>query len=540
MKPLKLIGILVSCVALFSCGSSESQIDTTEAVALIEAHELGGNFRACLNELRSRQLRCVNMALETRGSDAVTRKNECDRVSSYLESQNERILRIVGSLMAAPAGLMEQKQLDALGDLIPSAYASRFIAALSCSSPLERDEMVASVMKDWAAAQKNSIAALQKRLVPEHPFGLCGGSQRSEKVDAWMQLSRDERKGRVAAAKMYEDLLEYKEYLRDCVHNLWRIAPYGEDDVFDLGDQRRYLALIQINCLLDDFINLLHREYAPDSSCCFAVYKSKMLPQRKAIQSSDTEEDAFVDNIHRSLLEQFSFDAEENDISAEEAAEVRQKIEKSLEKTMQCMKIAYKAQLNLVRECLSVKGVYEDEEMLLEYYHEKVRAIQSLFLDEVRFIRHFSYWTGQDSAVVNERPEFEWETLSPTYMVPHFLIDSTSAEGLSIVMYRRAGDALRAHVRESFRMMCDEGYSLVIGTAVPDCFADREIQLSYMKACLDDAEYAWEQYAASVGDLIEPPLYRDWGSGTSNMISGYLSILYEHHYLFYSNVINIR
>lgn len=448
-----------------------------------------------------------------------------------IQSQQKKISLVAGRLLCSPPSLLQSADLPAG---LPRAYRDQILGAERVENPQERFDYLQRVLMAWSDSQKKSIENLCAQLVPEHPYGLIGGATSSPQVDAWMQLNRSQRKARLYVVQTFKKLLEEIEGYKRSYEEPFAKAPWGEPGRWDANDHRYLNLLVHMNLAVEEMLGWIHTEFRPDAGDDYLIAEELMVEQLDFL--ADDKVDAFVDNIHRSLLDRYSFNESDQHTTAEE---VRKNVEANLARSMKLMKVAYRAQLDLIREMMPLRkeyGSFTDSE-IASSFDEQTRIIESIFLDDVRFVCHYCDWMPTTESEDNGKLSIP--SPAPELIMPSFMLTGTHSESLFRYLYRKAADTQRAYVRKAFHTMCDEGYDMLTGTPFSIEAAETALQMSYIKICMDDAEYAWEQYAASLSALIEPSLSSYWGSGTGNFISSYMCILFENHYNFYNSLLNI-
>ena len=504
------------------------------ALQTFEKHNEDKYLEKCESDICDSYLAIVNVVLQANkmSPESIELKNQKfkERISAMF--RQNRIA--AGRELNVSPGLIQSEDLP---DEMPRVYKIQLLSSEHVGDTQARYEALLRTMESWHDAQKEIIDDLCRQLVPEYEFGLLNNDHSSPQAEAWMKLPRTQRKARLHVVELMKELLQEIHYYREEFQKIFLIAPSYEENPWDYQDHRRFLLLIQLNLSIDEMLSWLYTEFHPAPTLDYSLPEHLKLSQLDFIGADSI--DAFVDNIHQSLLRSYSFDESDEYKSADE---VRKEVEMELTRSMQLMKLAYKTQLKLIREMMPLRsflGNFPEEEVCDEY-DQNVQKMESIFLDDMNFVRHYADWIPTSQEEENEEyEEFTIPSPAPDLVTPSFMIATTSCEGLSRAMYRMAGDAQRAHVRKVFHAMCDESYDMSTGIVVPSGAPNVELQLKYIKACMDDAEYAWEQYALSLRDLIEPHLSMYRGSGTGNIISGYMSELYENHYNFYSSLLRI-
>ena len=521
----------LSAFSLCCCSPSE---DVSEEVALQAIAKR--KDETCLeryeSEVRDSFLVIANAVLQANKltPEAIEQKNKLltERICTHFHQIQVAAGRELG---ASPCML----QSEDLPEEMPRIYKEQILVTEHAGDLQERYDVVQKVFDSWHEAQQKVIDNLCRQLVPAHSFGLLYGGSDSPEVDNWIQLPRSQRKARLHVASLLQELLRNIRYYRDTFDELFAQAYAGEPDRWDYRDYRRFRLLARVNLSIDEMLSMLYTEIHPAPTLEYTLPEHLRLSQLDFL--GDDSVDSFVENIHQSLLRAYSYDESDEYKSAEE---VRKEVEEELACSMRLMKIAYKAQLELIREMMPLRTFYGSfpEPEVCDEYDQNVQMIESIFLDDIRFVRYYAEWIDSVSGD-EENEEFSMPSPAPDFVTPGFMIEGTPSEGLATEMYRMAGDAQRTYVRKVFHKMCDEGYDMTMGIAVPSESPNAEFQLKYVKTCMDDAEYAWERYAASLRELIEPHLSLYRGSGTGNMISGYMSKLFENHYNFYSSLLRI-
>lgn len=520
----------LAALSLCSCGPSDETSDEA-ALQTIEQHKDDLYLEKRESDICDAFLAIGNVVLQSSKTSPETIELKNKQLKERIGTIFRQNQIAAGREFNASPGLMQAEDLP---DEMPRVYQVQALGAERVGDTQARYEVLLRTMESWHDAQNKIIDDLCRQLVPEYEFGLLNNDHSSPQSEAWMKLPRNQRKARLHVVELLKTLLRELHYYRESYENLFLIAPSYEQNAWDYQDHRRFRLLIQLNLSIDEMLSWLYTEFYPAPTLDYSLPEHLELSQLDFLGADSVE--PFVDNIHQSLLRSYFFDESDQYKTADE---VREEVEMELSQSMQLMKIAYKTQLELIREMMPLRFLLGDfpEDEVCDDYDQYVQNMESIFLDDINFVRNYADWIPKTDEEENE--EFTIPSPAPDLVTPSFMLATTSCEGLACYMYRMAGDAQRAHVRKVFHMMCDESYDMTTGIAVPSGDQNVELQLKYIKSCMNDAEYAWEQYALSLRELIEPhlPMYR--GSGTGNFISGYMSELYENHYNFYSSLLKI-
>lgn len=476
----------------------------------------------------------LNVLLSAKHKDEAVAAEKSKQIETRLVPGLQNYLASMNKLRST-----EPRALTAadLPESIPALYRARLLNVLEYGSPELVAQTVRLVVKEWDAALKVSMDAAVSTLVPEHPYTIAGGYASSYISDLWLDKPDKQRLTNLYVSKLLRAVYEGWESLRYRSGYYSRSESEEDMEAFleRARDHRYLLTPLLLNQAQQEALAILFRDSYPDMEYEYVLPDEvcpKLLP---CLEEKLEEEDPFVQQQHALLLQDYSYD-EEDDTKSQ--AEIRKEVEGMLEVLMQRMEKVYETQKRFL--CVAYSA-YADEgfgdEECLRYYEESLAKVQAVFTDDLRILRRYAHWVPEEK--VRDRSAVPAPPMRPV-AIPSFIVWSTPGEGDLIHMYRRSGDAVRADVRRAYTDALDKGYELVLGSAFGRQDMKSDLSLDYMKSLLDDAEYAWLRYVCSMYDLMEPLLSSYYGSGTGVLVSNQMSDVYENHSRYYTDVLRIH
>lgn len=525
---MKFLVISAAVVGLLLMGckpSEDSESVAGESVGVdIEKKDSGESFDEASNFIEEVK-KFAGMIVATR--QEASEGGEKDKLSmeKWGDSHYHDMCRVLQQSNQLKPGMI---QVDDLPANMPSFYRLRLQAALQGGSEEEKASLLDNVFNEWGQAHKTAIENLAKRLVQwtlREDLNEIGDVSR---LDAWIQLPREQRKARVYMAGQLDRVDSCRYWLMSKCSQKW-MQDSENPCPSELLDCRRVMCMVYMHMIFDDVLVSLYADYLPNISQEFTLPEESRLPVLECLKYNLSEMDANIDNLYNELLSRYDFDESTPDC---DPAEVRATVEGKLRTSCSRMKILFRAQLRLIQEAMTLNGGHIEDDDIVSLFEKKVAMLQMLFCDDINFISHFADWTPED-----EVESFELDGGAPAYVLPQCMLTS---EYMTQFHHRNAGESVRKQICKAYYEQCDVGHEQVYGAPFPHDNSARKLQFEYLKHCFADAEAAWYQHLEEISTLIEPSAWIYWGSGTGRIISQQMNILYENHYKYYREILNFR
>lgn len=540
-----LVYAAVVAFAFSACQPSEDRpaVSPQEALRAIENEYHRGYLLTYLTEFYKESAAFAELALAAAAlpqEKYLTQKQELTRL--FAERQNHVISLLASLLPKADTPV----QIADLPVELPASRRRDIEQAFKEQDPATRASALHAALEEWECQQQDAIRYLRKRLVPDFLRDDEGSEISRMRMLEWMQLPREQRKARVYAADLLDGICRAHGNLMKESAISWPEIEDEANNVDSLLDARRLRFHMQLCMEMDTVLRMLQDECRPEWNYAYVLPEVCHLPVRKCLNAVEDAADSFVDPLYEALLSKYSLECAE----ATATQSARDRVELMLGESRQLMKHAYKAQLQFIRESLTMSCSKMDDEAVLALYKEKSATIREIFRRDIEAVYSNVVWTEQGS---EERPPIELprEEESPSLSRSAFIFEppscdtgdvypSTAHMNCKSFQHKLAHHETMASIRKAYAYWCDSGVDLVTGQSYYDSQEEMDLQMLYLKYCFNDAEFAWKLYVKQMQDVLWPPDSGYVGTITPLLVDGAVLSLYQNHYLFYSSLLNVK